>query len=119
MAETWRVVLASGEVREVLVHRDDSDSRYSDSRYRWCAGGLRGRTPRSAIVSSLALADVDVAEILAPGELTRAELRAQAWCEGAEAMREALRAALWQSLSAEQIDALRALPVPPCPEVSR
>lgn len=60
MAETWRVVLASGEVLGVATPR-----------------GTRGDATRVAIARNCALWHWPVAEILAPGELTRAELRAQ------------------------------------------
>lgn len=84
MAETWRVVLASGEVREVCVEPHDSD--WSDSREvryfaRWAKRFAGGDTPRDAIVRLASdRRGVDgwpVAEILAPGEATRAELVAQ------------------------------------------
>lgn len=73
MADVWRVVLASGEVREVEVYRVDTVTRYADSRYPWCAVGMCGRTPHGAVVAAMSMKDWDVAEILAPGEMTRAE----------------------------------------------
>lgn len=184
MAETWRVVLASGEVREVDVIPQDGG--------RWAASGrhLRGAGfggSREEAIARWLTMNGDVREILAPGELTRAELRAQveayaaqlapmarvvdvlraaavaaghpaadgdpdaqlravraqAFREGAEAMRGAIakfyeaRAAFLDTLCVdaivddesedygrfcEAIDApptVRNIPVPPCPEVSR
>lgn len=61
----------------------------------------------------------DVREILAPGELTRTELRAQTFREGAEAMREAVVQDPHMVLSDYDERRIRDLPVPPCPEVSR
>ena len=114
MAETWRVVLASGEVLGVATPQ-----------------GTRGDATRVAIARNCALWHWPVAEILAPGELTRAELRAQAFREGAEAMRaEAAEVAAgsWATHPAHRgmcaasravADEILSLPVPPCPEVSR
>lgn len=185
-AETRRVVLASGEVREVDVIPQDSG--------RWAASGrhLRGAGfggSREEAIARWLTMNGDVREILAPGELTRAELiaqieayaaqlapmtravdvlraaavaaghpaadgdpdaqlcavRAQAFREGAEAMREACveeldsvrrmhnakardqkatiedRAHAWERVGAIEDAAgeIEALPVPPCPEVSR
>jgi len=146
VAETWRVVLASGEVMGVEVVHEE---------HRWSARTLRDRAAtrhRSAemavrrLVATHLAADFDVREILAPGELTRAEIRAQAWREGAEAMR-AECVSCCDAVARERSDAarhvegtnpsearrrtgemagasmcvqdIRALPVPPCPEVSR
>lgn len=87
MAETWRVVLRDGSVREVVVYRDDSDSPYSVSTHRWCAGGMRSRTAHGAVVSAMSVGDEPVREILAPGEPTRAE--AVAFERGRDAVDEA------------------------------
>ena len=144
--QTWRVVLASGEVREVATPQ-----------------GTRGDATRVAIARNCALWHWPVAEILAPGELTRAELRAQveayaaqlapmarvvdvlraaavaaghpaadgdpdaqlravraqAFREGAETMRGAVVQDPHMILSDYDEARIRALPVPPCPEVSR
>ena len=102
MAETWRVVLASGEVLGVATPQ-----------------GTRGDATRVAIARNCALWHWPVAEILAPGELTRAELRAQAFREGAETMRGAVVQDPHMILSDYDEARIRALPVPPCPEVSR
>lgn len=92
MKEQWRVVLESGEVREVAVSLEE---------HGWSA-----RTPCDRAVTRHRSADVavrrlvstyidvtfNVREICAPGEPTRAELVAQrdaARREGAQAMREA------------------------------
>ena len=115
MAETWRVVLASGEVLGVATPQ-----------------GTRGDATRVAIARSCALWHWPVAEILAPGELTRAELRAQAFREGAEAMRAEAVAMCHRVEDHHGPDPMRRgwpaqvgagdcrvniekLPVPPCP----
>ena len=115
MAETWRVVLASGEVLGVATPQ-----------------GTRGDATRVAIARNCALWHWPVAEILAPGELTRAELRAQAFREGAEAMRAAAVAMCHRVEDHHGPDPMRRgwpaqvgagdcrvniekLPVPPCP----
>lgn len=108
MAETWRVVLASGEVREVDVIPQDGG--------RWAASGrhLRGAGfggSREEAIARWLTMNGDVREILAPGELTRAEAIAAARREGAEAMREAILAALHQSLSGDQLRAIRAVEI--------
>lgn len=146
MAETWRAVLASGEVLGVATPQ-----------------GTRGDATRVAIARNCALWHWPVAEILAPGELTRAELhsrigfyeaqlapmarvvdvlhaaavaaghpaadgnpdaqlravRAQAFREGAETMRGAVVQDPHMVLSDYDERRIRDLPVPPCPEVSR
>lgn len=114
MAETWRVVLASGEVREVDVIPQDGG--------RWAASGrhLRGAGfggSREEAIARWLTMNGDVREILAPGEITRAELRAQAFREGAEAMREAIVQDRHMVLSDYDEARIHALPVPPCPEV--
>ena len=91
MTETWRVALASGEVREGALI---CDGAYVSVRHE---GGL--------------LVSAKVREILAPGESTRAEAIAAARREGAEAMREAILAALHQSLSGDQLRAIRAVEI--------
>ncbi len=74
MAETWRVVLASGEVREVRVVRRSGE---------WSAEGSAlhgiefGVVPWAAVVRLTLRWPDRPREILAPGEPTRAELAAQ------------------------------------------
>lgn len=73
MAETWRVVLASGEVREVSLRRE---------RTVWVAeqGNCYARNgdPVWCVAEFVRAAFSDIpVEILAPGEPTRAELAAQ------------------------------------------
>lgn len=72
-SETWRVVLRDGSVREV---------RSPD--------GVSGDAARVAVLRECALWHHPVAEILAPGELTRAEAVAAAQTAGAEAVRDAV-----------------------------
>jgi hypothetical protein len=69
--ETWRVVLEGG--REIRVDLDASEGKM------WCAAVRDGRcgtgeTQRKAI--SWALCDLPVCEVLAPGEMPRAEMQA-------------------------------------------
>ena len=128
MAETWRVVLASGEVREVRVEALDNggfEARWGDCDVE------SDDSEHDAVLWLTSCFSWGAVEILAPGEITRAELRAQAFREGAEAMREALRAetcrvlenagvAIVPHIIADLADAaIHTLPVPPCPEVSR
>ena len=72
-SETWRVVLASGEVREVDSERTGDDL--------WCAlvDGYHGwgRSQPSAVAAVTGLHGWPVTEILAPGVLSRAELEAR------------------------------------------
>lgn len=106
MTETWRVALASGEVREVVVEYNGVQWRtFVDDYFGW------GRAPQSAVAAVVGMHGWPVAEILAPGEPTRAEAIAAARREGAEAMREAILAALRQSLSGDQLRAIRAVEI--------
>lgn len=89
--ETWRVVPASGEVREVRVEQIPSG--------RWAhwwhvvfdamppGGGTMPATvrPAGAVLGAMWTVGWDVREILAPGEPTRAELIAQRDAARAEA----------------------------------
>ena len=72
-SETWRVVLASGEVREVDSERTGADL--------WCAlvDGYHGwgRSQPSAVAAVTGMHGWPVTEILAPGVLSRAELEAR------------------------------------------
>lgn len=87
MAETWRVVDASGREQDVSLFRTDFG-------FAWGAGGMfdgySGATPRAAIRAWAEGEGVDAREILAPGEPTRAELLAQLAAVTAE--RDVLRA---------------------------
>ena len=89
--QRWRIVDATGAVREVSVRAGhsalggvgyfaslrDGDVAVFDS------------APRDAVLRLALVRYLPVAEILAPGVLTRAEAVAAARREGAEAMREA------------------------------
>ena len=76
MAETWRVVLATGEVREVVV-------THGRGQPPWTAeapaifGTSRGVTPWTAVARLALRWGTRPREILAPGEPTRAEMAAQ------------------------------------------
>lgn len=115
-SETWRVVLASSEVREVEVESNGVQwCAFEDGYHGW------GREQPSAVAAVVGLHGWPVAEILAPGEPTRAELRAQAFREGAEAMRESILDHL-PCVTAERDECaarIHRVGVPPCPEVSR
>lgn len=167
MAETWRVVLASGEVRSYTTERVDYPGEPSLWRARgegWRAPGAYALTERAAVCAAASTVPAsDLVEILAPGELARAEIlagveayaaqlapmarvvdvlraaavaaghpaadgdpdaqlravRAQAFREGAETMRGAVVQDPHMVLSDYDERRIRALPVPPCPEVSR
>jgi hypothetical protein len=84
-AATWRVVCAGewgGDVRKVTVHppRPDHIPTVDGGAYRVTAldGQARGHSPRHAIATLAGDHGWDVAEILAPGEPTRAEAIAAA-----------------------------------------
>ena len=90
MAETWRVVLASGEVREVEVSRAEASGMLSPVRpwHGWraartwdgpvhAASEAMGDSAEEACARLAVGNGLAVREILAPGEPTRAELRAQ------------------------------------------
>lgn len=89
-SETWRVVLATGEVREVQITRGGGG--WSAQSGAW--GTFPQSSPAEAVRAFLTGFAVyaDVREILAPGEPTRAEAIEAARREGAEAMREACAA---------------------------
>ena len=134
MAETWRVVLASGEVLSVEAWTDADGVPWA--RHRTASGEdlVCSHTPREAVVRAVAYAYSGIVEILAPGEPTRAELAAQhadparlraehaaalatARREGAEAMRRAAGQVCHDvyledpsAAVAVCIDAIRALP---------
>lgn len=74
MAETWRVVLASGEVREVRVEALDDggfEARWGDCDVE------SDDSEHDAVLWLASCFSWGAVEILAPGEPTRAELRAQ------------------------------------------
>ena len=77
MIEKWRVIDESGEAREVAVRSDGP---------RWCVAEF-GKfevgdvTPRSAIARFCAASLWPVAEILAPGQPSRAEVEAVAFAQ--------------------------------------
>ena len=90
MAETWRVVLASGEVREVEVSRAEASGMLSPVRpwHGWraartwdgpvhAASEAMGDSAEEACARLAVGNGLAAREILAPGEPTRAELIAQ------------------------------------------
>jgi len=84
-SETWRVVLASGEVREVSPeHNEVQWCTFVDGYHGW------GRTQHASISAVAGMHGWPVVEILAPGEPTRAEMAAQLTAVTAE--RDVLRA---------------------------
>lgn len=131
-SETWCIVHTRGVMRAEVSPAVASGSIAALSEWHgWRA--LRIDAGESVIAASEAMGDsaaeacarlavgngLAVREILAPGEITRAELRAQAFREGAEAMREAIVQDRHMVLSDYDEARIHALPVPPCPEVSR
>ena len=159
-SETWRVVLADGDIESVSAWRTDDGTMV-----RWDREIVHTHTTnvRRGVCMAIEGHDLAIVEILAPGELTRAELRAQveayaaqlapmarvvdvlraaavaaghpaadgdpdaqlravraqAFREGAETMRGAVVQDPHMILSDYDEARIRALPVPPCPEVSR
>ena len=75
MTETWRVVLADGDVREVMIERRLGywHALFFEAGRREAFGPARA-TPFDAIARAPAPSYLDVREILAPGELSRAEI---------------------------------------------
>lgn len=77
-ADVWRIAIYGGEVLSVLVERSSRGRLWLS---RWNGLTWQGFTPRAALASLAGDYRWDVAEILAPGEPTRAEaltaLRAQ------------------------------------------
>lgn len=70
-AETWRVVLADGSVREVVVTQHESGQWLARVPGVW--GEEHGVTPASAVTRLVLSVGWALREILAPGEPTRAE----------------------------------------------
>jgi hypothetical protein len=71
--QTWRVVLADGTVHDAVIHEHRGEFW---ARMRPGGIGSCESTPRTAIARLVAAAAIDVAEVLAPGERSRAELTA-------------------------------------------
>lgn len=104
-SETWRVVLASGEVREVRVEALDNGGFEA----RWGDCDVESYdSEHDAVLWLASCFSWGAVEILATNELTRAEAIAAARHDGAESMRAAILAALHQSLSGDQLRAIRA-----------
>mgnify|MGYP006935496767 FL=1 len=76
MAETWRVVLRDGSVREVMVVSGDTQPPWT-AEAPALFGTEHGVTPWAAVVRLTLRWGTRHREILAPGELTRAELAAR------------------------------------------
>ena len=104
MGETWRVVLASGEVLSVEAWTDADGVPWA--RHRTACGEdlVCSHTPREAVVRAVAYAYSGIVEILAPGEMTRAELAAQL----AAVTRELAALRAQQAPLVACVDALRA-----------
>ena len=83
--ETWRVVLVSGEAREVLVNHDDLGPWTAECPALF--GTECGITPWAAVVRLTLRWPDRSREILAPGEASRAELIAQRDALAAEVAR--------------------------------
>ena len=89
MAETWRVVLRDGSVREVMVVSGDTQPPWT-AEAPALFGTEHGVTPWAAVVRLTLRWGTRPREILAPNDPTRAELAAQLAAVTAE--RDALRA---------------------------
>jgi hypothetical protein len=119
-AETWRAVLEDGSVREAAVTRRDHLGRaYWRAESGAIPMGESFTSARHAVVNLASFSHWPVVEILAPGQLTRAEVEADTFRRGAEAMREACAdlcdgRAVNESSNALQFaaNAIRALPLP-------
>ena len=123
MGETWQILHAGGVMRAevsqavAIGHLAALSEwhgwravRVGDGPYLAAAEAM-GDSAREAIARLAVGNGLALVEILAPGELTRAEAIAAARREGAEAMREAILAALHQSLSGDQLRAIRAVEI--------
>lgn len=78
-AQTWRIVLADGTVREVVVRAGHSftDGVGYFARLSPTDTMAFGADPRGAVLRLAVARYLDVAEILSPGEPSRAELTAE------------------------------------------
>ena len=102
--QVWRVVLATGEVREVgVTHMPATDSTRECWAIRFENEMVYCFSHNEAL--STAVREADICEVLAPGEMTRAEAVAAARREGAEAMRAAALAAVDDAVEAAGLDA--------------
>ena len=108
-AQTWRVVLAprtpdgAAEERQLTVVWVE---RFGGT---WtCGGHGYHRSPRRAAMMAAFTLDYDVAEILAPGELTRAEAVAAVTAERDEARAEVRRLTAALATVTTERDGLRA-----------
>ncbi len=94
MSETWRVIDESGAEHEATVYVRDGDNAAALSvAIDRCARDTyhRATSIRAAIAHRAWAADIAVAEILAPGQPSRAEVEADAFRRGMEATRAAAK----------------------------
>lgn len=105
--ETWRVVVEGGEVREMTPEACPQ----ADGTMRWTVGGAGSHATQRGAVLMACVRNYAVAEILAPGEFTRAEALAAMRGRSAEIVE---REEFWHRAS-EIGRSIRALPleVPP------
>lgn len=85
-AETWRVIDENGAEHAAIVETSEGKLVAVTIRRRF--GYPCDTRVRAAIAREAWAADIAVAEILAPGQPSRAEVEADASRRGAEAMRE-------------------------------
>ena len=115
-AETWRVIDENGAEHAAIV--ETSEGKLVAVTIRRRCGYPCDTRVRAAIAREAWSDDIAVAEILAPGQPSRAEVEADAFRRGAEAMREmAARdiAGWWQIFASEAATAatrIRALTLP-------
>lgn len=88
MVETWRVVLASGEVLSVEAWTDADGVPWARHRTTYGEDLACHHTQREAVTRAVALAFPAITEILAPGEPTRAEAVAAVAAERDDARAE-------------------------------
>lgn len=86
-AETWRVIDEDGAEHATIV--ETSEGKLVAVTIRRRCGYPCDTRVRAAIAREAWADDIAVAEILAPGQPSRAEVEAEAFRRGVEAMREA------------------------------
>lgn len=119
MAErfTYRLTLATGRTTTVLV--DARRDHVGRPLYSIFADGdeLQGPEPLALVAEHAGRSGLAVVEILAPGVLSRDELRAEAWRASAEVMRSACVDAYLRAVrdSESAVAAMHSIPLPEVP----
>lgn len=120
-AETWRVIDEDGAEHATIV--ETSEGKLVAVTIRRRCGYPCDTRVRAAIAREAWSADVAVAEILAPGQLSRAEVEADAFRRGADAMREAVALDVvrwwWLTFASDVESAAARVREIPLPEVTK